>query len=63
MIYQMYQLLYIVMKLHFVIMPILFLRNIAAKLRQAGFIAATGIYALDNNITRLKEDHKRAKES
>lgn len=31
-------------------------------MRQAGFIAATGIYALDNNITRLKEDHKRAKE-
>ncbi|MGB4399858.1 MAG: GntG family PLP-dependent aldolase [Daejeonella sp.] len=29
--------------------------------RQAGFLAAAGIYALDNNIERLKEDHKRAK--
>lgn len=31
-------------------------------MRQAGFLAAAGIYALDNNIDRLKEDHKRAKE-
>ncbi len=31
-------------------------------MRQAGFIAAAGIYALDNNITRLKDDHNRAKE-
>jgi threonine aldolase len=30
--------------------------------RQAGFLAAAGIYALDNNIYRLKEDHARAKE-
>lgn len=29
--------------------------------RQAGFLAAAGIYALDHNITRLKEDHARAK--
>ncbi len=29
--------------------------------RQAGFLAAAGIYALDNNIQRLTEDHKRAK--
>jgi threonine aldolase len=29
--------------------------------RQAGFLAAAGIYALDNNIDRLKEDHQRAK--
>ncbi|SKB89123.1 threonine aldolase family protein [Daejeonella lutea] len=29
--------------------------------RQAGFMAAAGIYALDNNIERLAEDHKRAK--
>lgn len=29
--------------------------------RQAGFLAAAGIYALDNNIKRLTEDHKRAK--
>lgn len=31
-------------------------------MRQAGFIAAAGIYALDNNIKRLKEDHARAKQ-
>lgn len=29
--------------------------------RQAGYLAAAGIYALDNNIERLKDDHKRAK--
>jgi threonine aldolase len=28
--------------------------------RQAGYLAAAGIYALDNNIKRLKEDHIRA---
>lgn len=30
-------------------------------MRQVGFLAAAGIYALDNNITRLKEDHAKAK--
>jgi threonine aldolase len=30
-------------------------------MRQAGFLAAAGIYALDNNIGRLKQDHQRAK--
>lgn len=30
-------------------------------MRQAGFLAAAGIYALDNHINRLSEDHKRAK--
>jgi threonine aldolase len=30
--------------------------------RQAGFLAAAGIYALENNIQRLKEDHIRAKQ-
>ena len=30
-------------------------------MRQAGFMAAAGIYALENNINRLKEDHQRAK--
>lgn len=30
-------------------------------MRQAGYLAAAGIYALDNNLNRLKEDHKRAK--
>ncbi|MEA5260004.1 GntG family PLP-dependent aldolase [Arcicella aquatica] len=28
--------------------------------RQAGYLAAAGIYALDHNINRLKEDHARA---
>ncbi|MGB3184151.1 MAG: GntG family PLP-dependent aldolase [Cyclobacteriaceae bacterium] len=31
-------------------------------MRQAGYLAAAGIYALDNHIKRLKEDHRRAKE-
>ena len=30
-------------------------------MRQVGYLAAAGIFALDNNIIRLKEDHKRAK--
>ena len=30
-------------------------------MRQAGYLAAAGIYALDNNVNRLKDDHKRAK--
>ncbi len=31
-------------------------------MRQAGILAAAGIYALDNNVERLKEDHKHAKQ-
>lgn len=31
-------------------------------MRQAGYLAAAGIYALDYHIDRLKEDHRRAKE-
>ncbi len=31
-------------------------------MRQAGYLAAAGIYALDNNLLRLMEDHKRAKQ-
>ncbi len=31
-------------------------------MRQAGFLAAAGIFALENNISRLKYDHRRAKE-
>ena len=31
-------------------------------MRQAGFMAAAGIYALDHQIERLAEDHKKAKE-
>ncbi len=30
-------------------------------MRQLGYLAAAGIYALENNIFRLKEDHRRAK--
>jgi threonine aldolase len=29
--------------------------------RQAGFLAAAGIYALDHHVERLKEDHQRAR--
>jgi threonine aldolase len=31
-------------------------------MRQAGFLAAAGIYALDHHVARLKEDHTRARE-
>ncbi len=31
-------------------------------MRQAGFLAAAGIFALENNIHRLTEDHRRARE-
>ena len=31
-------------------------------MRQAGYLAAAGIYALDNNINRLKEDHQKAQQ-
>ncbi|MCC6287729.1 MAG: aminotransferase class I/II-fold pyridoxal phosphate-dependent enzyme [Chitinophagaceae bacterium] len=30
-------------------------------MRQAGYLAAAGLYALNNNINRLQEDHKHAK--
>jgi threonine aldolase len=32
------------------------------NLRQSGYLAAAGIYALQNNINRLGDDHRRAKE-
>lgn len=31
-------------------------------MRQAGFLAAAGIYALQNHVSRLKEDHQHAKQ-
>ena len=31
-------------------------------MRQAGYLASAAIYALDNNVQLLKEDHTRAKE-
>jgi len=37
-------------------------KMLGGGMRQAGFLAACGIYALDNHIYRLKEDHAQAKE-
>lgn len=34
---------------------------LGGAMRQVGYLAAAGIYALDNNIQRLKLDHNRAK--
>jgi threonine aldolase len=31
-------------------------------MRQAGYLAAAAIYAIDNNVHKLKDDHRRAKE-
>ena len=31
-------------------------------MRQAGYLAAAGIYALDNHVERLREDHARARQ-
>ena len=31
-------------------------------MRQVGYLAAAGLFALDNNIDRLREDHKKARE-
>lgn len=35
---------------------------LGGAMRQAGYLAAAGIYALDHHIERLQEDHQRAKE-
>lgn len=32
------------------------------NMRQAGYLAAGGLYAMENNITRLAQDHQRARE-
>ncbi|MFN4027914.1 MAG: threonine aldolase family protein [Flavobacterium sp.] len=32
------------------------------NMRQSGYLAAAGIYAMQNNIKRLEDDHRRAKE-
>jgi threonine aldolase len=34
---------------------------IGGGMRQAGILASAALYALENNITRLKEDHQKAK--
>lgn len=38
-----------------------FRKVMGGGMRQAGFLAAAGIYALDNHVERLKIDHDRAK--
>jgi len=37
-------------------------KMLGGGMRQVGYLAAAGIYALDHNIERLSEDHRRAKE-
>ena len=37
-------------------------KGFGGGMRQSGYLAAAGIYALDNHISRLKEDHSKAKE-
>lgn len=39
-----------------------FRKVFGGNMRQAGFLAAAGLYALDNNMERLAKDHKKAKE-
>lgn len=36
-------------------------KTLGGAMRQVGYLAAAGIYALDNNIIRLKEDHNKAR--
>ena len=36
-------------------------KGFGGGMRQAGFLAAAGIYALDHQVDRLKEDHHRAR--
>ena len=36
-------------------------KSMGGGMRQAGYLAAAGIYALDNRVERLKEDHQKAK--
>lgn len=37
-------------------------KKFGGGMRQAGYLAAAGIYALDHNIKRLQEDHDKAQE-
>jgi threonine aldolase len=39
-----------------------FRRMYGGAMRQAGILAAAGLYALEHNISRLKEDHEHAKQ-
>ena len=36
-------------------------KRLGGGMRQSGILAAAGLYALDNNIDRLSEDHSRAR--
>lgn len=38
-----------------------FRKVMGGGMRQAGYLAAAGLFALENNIERLKEDHERAR--
>lgn len=35
--------------------------KLGGAMRQAGYLAAAGLYALQNNLSRLKDDHRNAK--
>ena len=37
-------------------------KMLGGGMRQVGYLAAAGLYALENNIERLADDHRRAKE-
>ena len=37
-------------------------KQLGGGMRQAGVVAACGLYALDNNIARLADDHERARQ-
>jgi threonine aldolase len=37
-------------------------KQLGGGMRQVGYLAAAGLYALDHHIDRLSEDHRRAKE-
>ncbi|MBF9254302.1 low-specificity L-threonine aldolase [Pontibacter sp. 172403-2] len=37
-------------------------KALGGGMRQAGFLAAAGIYALENNVERLQQDHLKAKQ-
>ena len=37
-------------------------KKLGGGLRQAGYVAATGIYAMENHLQRLEEDHLHAKQ-
>ena len=37
-------------------------KMLGGGMRQVGYLAAAGLYAIENNIAKLPEDHRRAKE-